>query len=105
MSHSRSNRFLFLIPLVLILMLEAQTTGTLSGTIENTSGAPIPNAAVTVTATAPGGASQRVLTGPDGAFTITNLPPGAYRVEVEVAGYKRSSVQNLDLVVGAPAAI
>src|SRR5262249_19042160 len=104
MSLSRSNIFLFFIPFVLIFGLGAQTTGTLTGTIENTSGLPIPNAAVTVTPVT-GGASQRVLTGPDGAFTLVNLPSGTYRVEVEVAGYKRSSVQNLDLVVGAPAAI
>jgi hypothetical protein len=104
MSLSRSNMFLFLIPLVLIFGLGAQTTGTLTGTIDNTAGAAIPNATVTVTPVA-GGASQRVLTGSDGTFTIINLPPGAYRIEVEVTGYKRSSVQNLELAAGAPAAI
>jgi hypothetical protein len=105
MNISQTKIFLFLIPLVLILVLGAQTAGTLTGTVNNTTGAPVPNAAVTVTPLA-GGASQRVLTGPDGTFTISGLPPGSYRVEVEYSGYKRSSVQNLDLAAAAgPASI
>jgi len=92
----------FLIPFVLVLGLEAQTTGTLTGTVNSTAGTPVPNAAVTVTPVS-GGASQRVLTGPDGTFTISGLPSGSYRVDIEYSGYKRSSVQNLDLTT-APAA-
>src|SRR5438270_13214234 len=94
----------FLIPLVLILGLEAQTTGTLTGTVNSSAGAPVANAAVTVTPVS-GGTSQRVLTGPDGTFTISGLPPGSYRVDIEYSGYKRSSVQNLELTTGTAAGI
>jgi len=82
----------------------AQTTGTLTGTITNATGASVPTAAITVTPIS-GGAPQRVVAGPDGTFTITGLPPGAYRVDVEFSGYKRSSIQTIDLVAGNSAQI
>jgi len=52
-----------------------------------------------------GGSSQRVLAGSDGTFTISGLPPGSYRVDIEYSGYKRSSVQNIDLTAGVCANI
>ena len=95
---------LFTLTFVLIPNLEAQTTGTLSGTVNNSAGAAVPSAAVTVTLVS-GGAPQRVITGSDGTFTIVNLPPGTYRVDVEYSGYKRSSIQNVDLSTGGAAQI
>ena len=94
----------FLIPFVLILGLGAQTTGTITGTVNNEAGTPVPNATVTVTPVS-GGSSQRVLAGSDGTFTISGLPPGSYRVDIEYSGYKRSSVQNIDLTAGVSANI
>src|SRR3954469_19397855 len=70
--------------------------GTLSGKITSASGNGIPNAAVTVTNTT-NNTSQRALTGPDGSFTVSNLGAGIYRVEVETAGYKRTTQQNVEL--------
>jgi len=97
--------FLAVLSFVFVLAAGAQTTGTLSGTVTDGTGAPSPGAAVTVTPVG-GGASQRVLTGSDGTFSIVGLPPGSYRVDVEIAGFKRSSVQNIELVTGsAPAQI
>jgi len=100
------NNFLCLLFLsvVLILPAGAETTGTLSGTVFNSAAAPMPGAAVTVTPVA-GGASQRVLTSSDGTFTIVGLPPGTYRVDVEAGGYKRSSIQNVEMAAGSPAQI
>src|SRR5581483_5885381 len=102
------NRFTQL--LVLLLFACASITyaqpagGTLSGTITSPSGAAVANAAVTVTNTSTN-ASQRVLTGPDGRFTMSGLTPGTYRLEVESAGYKRTSQQNLDLSGNGPGTI
>ncbi|HTM49041.1 MAG TPA: TonB-dependent receptor, partial [Bryobacteraceae bacterium] len=104
MNKRRFKFLIFIAPLILIFGLSAQTTGSLSGKVNNSAGAPVANATVTVTPVN-GGTPQKVLTGPDGAFVIAGLPPGAYRVEVEYSGYKRSSVQNLDLVTGGPATI
>ena len=82
----------------------AQTTGgSLSGKITTPSGTPVANAAITIT-NASSNVSQRVLTGPDGAFSITGLAPGSYKLEVESAGFKRTSQQNVELAVaGTPA--
>jgi hypothetical protein len=79
-------------------------SGALSGKITNAAGASIPNAAVTVTNTSTD-ASQRALTGPDGSFTVSNLPPGKYRVDVETTGYKRTSQQDVILPTTGPAAV
>ena len=86
-------------------MIYAQTTGgTLSGTITSPSGAAVANAAVTVTNTSTN-AAQRVLTAPDGTFTVSGLTPGTYKLEVESSGFKRTSQQSLDLTATGPGPI
>ena len=86
-------------------ILLAQTAGgTFSGKITNAQGADVPNAAVTVTNITTN-AQQKVLTGPDGGFAVTGLPPGTYRIDVETQGYKRATQQNITLVAGGPTPI
>jgi hypothetical protein len=104
MNIQRIKLFLFILPFVLIFGLWSQTGGTLSGTVINAEGASVANAAVSVTPVG-GGSPQRVLTDKDGKFSITGLPPGAYTVEVEYSGYKRTAVQNIDLAGASPANI
>jgi hypothetical protein len=67
--------------------LLAQTTGRLVGTIEDAQGAVLPG--VTVTATSPQlqGASTAI-TDANGQFRFPALPPGAYHVKAELAGFK-----------------
>src|SRR5690242_2612164 len=85
--------------------LVAQTVGgTLSGKITNAAGEAVPNAAVTVTNTSTN-AERYVLTGPDGSFTVSNLGPGVYRIDVQSQGYKRTSQQNVELTSSGPAAV
>ncbi|MBZ5585709.1 MAG: TonB-dependent receptor [Acidobacteriia bacterium] len=79
-------------------------SGTLSGKVTSAAGAVIPNAAVTIT-NVNTNASQKVLTGPDGSFSIAGLAPGTYRVDVETAGYKRTSQQNVELTSTGPSAV
>jgi hypothetical protein len=84
-------------------MIWAQATGgNFTGTVTTPSGSPVANAAVTITNTSTN-VSQRVLTGPDGTFTISGLAPGSYKLEVESAGYKRTTQQNVELAAGGPA--
>lgn len=80
--------------------LLAQVSGTLAGKITNASGTAVPNAAITVT-NATTGQAQKVLTGPDGGFSLS-LPAGTYRIDVETQGYKHTTQQNITLVAGPP---
>src|SRR5215831_2223604 len=83
------------------VLLAWPVTGTLTGTVTTPAGKPVSTAAVTITNVATN-ASVRVLTGPDGTFTIAGLPPGTYRIEVQSAGFKRTTQQNIVLTAGAP---
>jgi len=45
------------------------------------------------------------LTGQDGSFTVSNLGPGVYRIDVETAGYKRTTKQNVELLTTGPTTV
>ena len=74
---------------LLAFPLPAQTFyGSIIGTVEDTSGATIPNAVVTLTNL---GTSERrtAETDPNGNYQFVNLVPGRYRVDIEKSGFKR----------------
>jgi hypothetical protein len=75
--------------------------GTLTGTVTNASGSPVPQANITIKNDATG-YSQSVVTDQSGGFTVTNLPPGTYTVSVEVTGYGPLIRQNVQVAVGEP---
>ena len=71
-------------------------TGSLTGTVTDTSGGVVPN--VTVTATSVGtGKSYTGNTGSDGVYRFSLLPPGKYNVKFEAQNFK--SVENLAATV------
>ncbi len=76
--------------------LEAQfDTGTILGTVRDSSGGVIPNATVTLTNEGTS-ASQTASTSDDGRYTFTPIRIGKYSVEVQVAGFqtqKKTGVQ------------
>jgi hypothetical protein len=75
-----------------------QTTASVAGTVVDASGAAVANAVVQVTNESTG-QSRRAVTGTDGSFVVTLLPPGAYRVEVEAKGFKRAIRSGVTLSV------
>jgi len=68
--------------------LSAQViTGTLQGSVTDSSGAVVPNAAVTAANQATG-ISNRMQTSAQGFYTFPTLAPGEYSVKVEAPGFK-----------------
>ena len=65
----------------------AQTTATISGTVQDINGGVLPG--VTVTATHTGTALARTaVTGLEGRYVIPALPPGDYELRAELAGFQ-----------------
>jgi len=90
-------RFAFLLLFLLPCFLLAQSTGVISGTVEDTTGAVIPAASVTAVQQQ---TSQRfdALTDDQGRFSFARLPVGNYQVEATRQGFRRfvSEVIRLD---------
>src|SRR5258708_14555990 len=73
-------------------------TGSLLGTITDSSGAAVPNAKVTIT-DANTGISRTATTNESGNFSFVDLPPGTYRVATEQTGFKRAERAGADVIV------
>ncbi|BCS32070.1 hypothetical protein TBR22_A12750 [Luteitalea sp. TBR-22] len=71
-------------------------TGTIVGTIRDTSGAALPQATVNITSQQTG-RQDSVIADLEGRFTSLPLPPGEYRVEATLQGFK--SAVRTDVVV------
>src|SRR5206468_8392806 len=64
------------------------TTGSITGTITDETGAAVPGATVTVTQTSTNNVHTST-TSDSGFYTVPQLPPGNYRVSVEKSGFNR----------------
>ena len=73
-----------------------QTESRIIGYVLDSSKGALPGATVTVTSKQTGAVRTTVAEG-DGGFVITNLAPGAYTVEIELAGF---ATQKRDVVLG-----
>lgn len=76
----------------------AGTTGSISGTITDPTGAVIPGAKLTVINTAQG-IQRNTTSDSKGSYTFPSLPVGQYRLQVEATGFKsqRRTTLNVDL--------
>lgn len=71
-------------------------TGTLLGTVTDSSGAVVPSATVIATEVATG-VARRTETNQEGIYTVPYLAPGTYRVEIEAQGFKKVVRDNVEL--------
>lgn len=80
---------------------QAQFGSSLTGTVTDTSGGAIPNAAVTLTNE---GTQQKVTrqSSGNGVFTFPSLPGGRYDLSVTATGFKVSTYQAIDVAEGQP---
>src|SRR5437867_100562 len=86
--------------LVIPVVATAQTTtGSIVGTVTDSSGAAVPSASVTVTNEGTGIVVLRMTTDTSGNYVATALPPGRYAVSVEATGFKKSVSPGINLSV------
>ncbi|MCX6626997.1 MAG: carboxypeptidase regulatory-like domain-containing protein, partial [Candidatus Solibacter sp.] len=76
----------------------AQDRGTITGTITDSSSAPVPGATVTVKSPTTG-LSQVATSATDGSYSFVYLPVGTYSLSVEKEGFKKGEASNLQLLV------
>jgi hypothetical protein len=92
----------------LVVMLFALTSlaqiqnGQFAGTVTDPSGAAVPNAKITMTNQATG-LSVTATTNSTGAYQVSELPPGTYKITIEAAGFKTFSDVGVTLNAGTTA--
>ena len=105
MASFRARSFLAFLSALLLVALPAaaQSTARIEGTVTDSSGAALPGATVTAT-NVETNVARVVVTDRDGAYTITPLIVGDYRVQVDLSGF-RSSATPVTLTVNQVARI
>jgi carboxypeptidase family protein/TonB-dependent receptor-like protein len=90
--------------LAAIPVLAQAPTGTILGVVKDTSGASVPNAAVTVL-NVETGLTRTLMTGDDGAYRFPALLVGRYTVKAEGRGFKTEAREGLVLEVTQEAVV
>ena len=80
------------------------TTGTISGSVSDPSGAAVPGATVTVK-NVDTGISRTTTSGPAGRYEAPNLPVGHYEVSAVASGFRTSVRSGIELTVGRNAVV
>src|SRR5436305_10391558 len=89
-----NRRFLFaaVVPLLLLADRAAgqAVSGTILGTVHDSSGAAVANAPVAISG-AENGVSRNVKSDSGGEYSAPLLPPGLYSISVELQGFKKTT--------------
>src|SRR4051812_15824277 len=83
--------------------VQAQTRGSLGGTVLDQNGAVVPNATVTVKGQ--GGQDFTVTTTENGTYRIPAVDNGLYTVTITAPGFKKSVTTNVKVDVGLPSTV
>ncbi len=83
---------------------QSGATGTILGTVTDSSGAVVPNATVTITNTGTG-VSHRATTSSSGDYSVPDLNPGPYSVTIESSGFSKETVGGVTLGVAQQARV
>jgi len=79
-------------------------TGTIVGTVVDSTGAVIPGAQVSITE-ADTNVTQQTTTSAAGTFSVASLKPGTYRVTVVAKGFSTTTALNVELTVASEARV
>src|SRR5689334_18324542 len=87
------------------IVIQAQTTGSISGTVTDQTGAVVPGANVSVKGEA--GQQYTAVTKGDGGYTIPGVPAGTptYTVTITAPSFKTAVIQNVKVDVATPATV
>ncbi len=105
MTQKRTWGLLFLALLLACLPVLAQDTstkGNIGGLIQDSSGAVVADAKVTLTG--PLGNSVTT-TGSEGKFLFSSLTPGMYAVRVEKQGFRATETKNIEVAIGRTSSV
>jgi len=96
------------IGLCLMLVLSAafafaQTTGSISGTVQDSNGAAVPNATVEIKGES--GQNYQVVTNEAGGYRVPSVSTGLYTVTVTAPNFKRSVTSAVKVDVGLPSTV
>jgi hypothetical protein len=93
----------FLIGLLLFAGALWSQTGTTSlrGTVTDKTGAAVPNAKITLH-NPERGLERSITSGPTGGYEFRQLQPGTYELTVEMKGFRKYELKNLQLLVDLP---
>src|SRR5688572_3895049 len=103
MRHTKSLQIcsVLLLTIVACQSVYGQTVvGRISGTVQDSNGASVPNASVKVINNA-NNAERTVTTDENGFYTVTNLPVGTYTIEAEQKGYKKALISGQNVTADA----
>lgn len=92
------------IALTSVLWGQSITSGDVTGTVTDPSGAAVPNAAVTLSGVATG-VSQNTTTGPAGSYRFAFVPPGNYKVTVNAQGFQKQERSGILVTAGEPVSL
>ncbi|MBX7172256.1 MAG: TonB-dependent receptor [Pyrinomonadaceae bacterium] len=105
MSKIKKLNYLLAIVVLLSISLFAQSnTGSITGVIEDSNGAVVANASVTVTNIGTN-ETRTAQTDSDGRYEIPSLPTGIYKVTAKANGFQESTVNEIKLAVGEKARV
>ena len=90
------RRFFLLSTIIVPAFLFAQTTGTIQGTLTDTTGAVVDGATVTATNLATN-AARTATSNATGFYAIPNLPPAAYTIKFEKQGFTSVDIKSATL--------
>ena len=90
--------FQFLLVCLACLPVFSQTFGEITGTVQDSAGAIVVGARVTVTNTGTAATRETVTTGA-GVYTFPSLQPGVYNLRVEQQGFRAAVENNIELQV------
>ncbi|WP_263365998.1 TonB-dependent receptor [Edaphobacter bradus] len=83
-----------------LMLLGQAVSGSLVGTVQDSTGASVVKATVTATETGTG-TTYEAVTNDTGNYTVPSLPPGSYTVTVTAAGFKKIAHENIDVLLNS----